>query len=138
MTYDEVEQLKVQVGRMDDLLTGTHKYTIVIMLHACIVVVQTKTLLGFFIDHRHGMLSKSKGQTLRVTGFTCIIQLGNPQSIPKEISDFAMKAAINFVDVSVQHSVYLAGRRDLREEIDSLQQKQLGIHYYTHSYSLHV
>ena len=50
-----------------------------------------------------------------------------PQSIPEEILDTAMKAAINFVGVSIQHAAYLAGRKDLQEEIGSLQQVQLGI-----------
>ena len=116
--YDEVEQLKAQVGCIDDPLTGTHKYTVVIM-HVLWLYKLKDSLVSVSII---GMLSKSKGQTLRVAvALHVLFNWEAPQSIPLEISDFAMKAAINFVDVSVQHATYLAGRRDLREEIDSLQ-----------------
>ena len=73
------------------------------------------------------MLSKSKGQILRVAvTLHVLVNWESPQSIPDEISDAAMKAAINVVDVCIQHSAYLAGRGDLQDEIENLQQIQLG------------
>ena len=77
-----------------------------------------------------GMLSKSKGQILRVAvALHVLFNWENPQSIPDEVSESAMKAAINLVDVSIQHAAYLAGRGELQEEIDRLQQIQLGIRF---------
>ena len=70
-----------------------------------------------------GMLTKSKGQILRVAvTLHVLFNWENPQSIPDEISDSAMKAAINVVDVCIQHSAYLAGKGDLQDD----QQIQLG------------
>ena len=61
-----------------------------------------------FIEEIHfdfciiGMLSKSKGLTLRVAmALHVSFNWETPQNIPEEISDSAMKAAINFVDVSI-------------------------------------
>ena len=94
------------------IYSDTHKCR-----NACIVVVQAKRLLGFCIT---GMLSKSKDQSLRVAvALHVLFNWETPQSIPEEISNSAMKAAINFVDVSIQHAAYLAGRKDFREEIES-------------------
>ena len=76
-----------------------------------------------------GMLSKSKGQTLRVAvALHVLFNWENPHNIPQEISDSAIKAAINFVDVSIQHAAYLAGRGELKEEVENLQRIQLGIY----------
>ena len=43
-----------------------------------------------------------------------------------EISLPALKAAVDFVDVCMQHAAYLGGRRDILEEVEHLHQIQLG------------
>ena len=73
------------------------------------------------------MLSKSKGEILRIAlTLQVLFDWENPQNIPDEISDAALKAAINFVDVCVQHAAYLGGRGELLEEIEHIHQIQLG------------
>ena len=90
---------------MDDLLTGTHKYAVVIM-HVLWLYKLKDSLVSVSII---GMLSKSKGQTLRVAvALHVLFNWETPQSIPEEMSDFAMKASINFVDVSVQHAAQVS------------------------------
>ena len=46
--------------------------------------------------------------------------------IPRIISDDALKAAISFVDLSIQHTAYLAGRGDITETTESIHQMQQG------------
>ena len=58
--------------------------------------------------------------------FHILFNWENPQNIPDEISDSALKAAINFVDVCIQHAAHLAGRGELQEEVEALHQIQLG------------
>ena len=45
-----------------------------------------------------------------------------PLEISKEISSDALKAAIHFVDICIQHSAFLAGRGDLQEAIENIHQ----------------
>ena len=40
-----------------------------------------------------------------------------PLAIPTVISDAAIKAAINLVDVCIQHAAFLAGRGDVEETV---------------------
>ena len=71
-----------------------------------------------------GMLSKSKGQILRIAiTMHVLFNWENPQDIPDEISLSSLKAA---VDVCMQHAAYLGGRRDIQEEVEYLHQIQLG------------
>lgn len=71
------------------------------------------------------MLSKSKGQILRIAATLHVLfNWENPKDIPQEISSDALKAAINFVDVCIQHSAYLGGRGDISEAINNLQKIQ--------------
>ena len=73
------------------------------------------------------MISKSKGQILRLAvAFHILFNWENPQNIADEISDSALKAAINFVYVCIQHAAYLGGRGELQEEVENLHQIQLG------------
>ena len=80
-----------------------------------------------------GMLSKSKGQILRVAATMHVLfHWEEPQNIPNEISDKALIASINFVDVCIQHAAYLAGRGEIQEAIDSFEKILSG----TSTYSL--
>ena len=65
-----------------------------------------------------GMLSKSKGQLLRVAAVMHV--LDNPTSIPQEISEAAVKAADSFVDLCLHHAAYLGGKGKLEEAIEDI------------------
>ena len=63
------------------------------------------------------MLSKSRGQVLRLAAFFNILfTLGNGHPTD-DVSDEAVKAAINFVKVTCQQTSYIAGRGVLEDEI---------------------
>ena len=67
------------------------------------------------------MLSKSKGQILRIAATLHVLfNLETPLSIPAVISDSAIKAAINLVDVCLQHAAFLAGRGEIDETIQDM------------------
>lgn len=73
------------------------------------------------------MLSKSKGQILRVAATMHVLfHWAKPQDIPSEISDNAIAAAINFVDVCIQHTAFLAGRGEVNEAIASVEKMLTG------------
>lgn len=58
-----------------------------------------------------GMLSKSRGQILRVAAVMhALFNLDTPLAIPDRISEAAIKAAKNFVELCNQHAAFLAGR----------------------------
>lgn len=74
------------------------------------------------------MLSKCKGQFLRVTG--CLHALfaidhstsgSEPlQAIPSVVSEASVKAALNFVNTCMNHTMYLCGRQNINSEIMDL------------------
>lgn len=66
------------------------------------------------------MLSKSKGQVLRVAAVLHVLFMNPPTSIPSTISTKAITAAQNFVDTCCQHAAFIAGRGLIDEEIDHL------------------
>ena len=69
-----------------------------------------------------GMLSKSKGQVLRVAAVLHVLfHMDSPLDIPTNISESAVKAADCFVDLCLQHAAYLGGRGNFQEAIDELQ-----------------
>ena len=71
--------------------------------------------------HSVGMLSKSKGQILRVSACLHVLfHIETPTNIPDVISTEAIKAAIDMVDVCLQHAAYLAGRGDINEMIQEM------------------
>ena len=64
-----------------------------------------------------GLLSKAKGQLLRVA--TCLhvlFKLETPDNIEVEISDQALLAATDFVDVCCDHASMITGRRCISDE----------------------
>lgn len=68
-----------------------------------------------------GMLSKSKGQILRVSACLHVLfHIGTPLDIPDTISDDAIKAAIDVVDVCIQHAAFLAGRGEISDIIEEI------------------
>ena len=67
------------------------------------------------------MLSKSKGQTLRVAAsLHLLFQLGESQDMTSIISEKAVSAAINFVQLCCQQTAYMAGRGDITEEVQTI------------------
>lgn len=65
-----------------------------------------------------GMLSKSKGQILRVAATLHVLfHIDTPLAIPSVIGEDAVKAAIDFVDVCIQQAAFLAGRGNVQEAI---------------------
>ena len=74
-----------------------------------------------------GMLSKSKGQILRVAACLHVLfadfnekEKGIPttfKDIPEEIDEKAIVAAQNYVEVCCQHIAFLAGRKTIDSEI---------------------
>ena len=76
------------------------------------------------------MLSKARGQILRITAVLHVLfHWKTPQEIPDILSESALKAAINFVDLCNKHAAILAGRGDIEEAIESVQHIQSGLVY---------
>ena len=73
-----------------------------------------------------GMLSKSKGQILRVAAVMHTLFQLKPLHddeaityiIDNEISLEALEAAIDFIQTSVQHAAYIAGRSTMAKEVE--------------------
>ena len=94
-----------------------------------VVLHATNTLTLKFVYmylHLLGMLSKSMGQILRVSVALHILfrvkhedPLQDP--LPDTISQDAIKAAINFVEVCCQHTAYISGRGQIENELELVQ-----------------
>lgn len=70
------------------------------------------------------MLGKSSGLTLRVAAVMHVaFHLKSPHDIPKQISQQALEAALDFVDVCCKHAAFMAGREEM---VDLIQQLQTG------------
>ena len=75
-----------------------------------------------------GMLSKSKGQVLRVAACLHVIFCeidaiegeSSVEAIPSTISKEAIIAAENFVGTCCQHAAFMAGRGKIEEEMSKL------------------
>jgi len=70
------------------------------------------------------MLSKSKGQVLRVAAVMHVLFHMSMPTIPSEISENAVKAADKFVDYCLQQAAYLGGRGDFQEAIHEIRRGQ--------------
>ena len=78
-----------------------------------------------------GILSKSKGLILRVAAVMHVMfHLENPNDLPNEISLNALEAAQDFVDMCCQHAAFMAGRGEIRDEIQQLQAGLFKCMYY--------
>ena len=119
--HDEVVKQLVTISCMDDLLSGMFEWTS--YLDDCLLMQRHNCE-----NYVHlGMLSKSKGQCLRVAATMHVIfNWKTPQNIPTVISDDALKAADNFVSMCVQHAAYLAGRGELSDAIENVHLLQQG------------
>ncbi len=67
------------------------------------------------------MLSKSHGQILRVAGVMHVLfHLEIPQTVSEKISEKALLAALDFVELRNQHAAFLAGKGLIEDEIEAL------------------
>ena len=77
-----------------------------------------------------GMLSKAKGQILRVAACLNVLfcdgefdennEMEVSPEIPLVITEKAIVAAQNMVDVACQHCIYIAGKSSISEELKRL------------------
>ena len=67
-----------------------------------------------------GMLSKAKGQVLRVAALMHLLFEGRGDEITTCIDEGSIKAAIDFVEVCCQHTAFIAGRGSIDDEIRQL------------------
>lgn len=100
------------------------------MVHATpilsVVLHATNTHTNIDILYFLGMLSKSMGQILRVSVALHIlfrVEREDPLQDPLSdtISQDAIKAAINFVEVCCQHTAYISGRGKIENELELMQ-----------------
>lgn len=65
------------------------------------------------------MLSKSRGEVFRLaTVMHMLFSIDSVNcSIPEEILEIALKAAVNFVQTACQQTAYIAGRETFQEEL---------------------
>jgi len=74
-----------------------------------------------------GMLSKSRGQILRIAAVLHVIfHVDTPHNIPLNIADSAITVAIEFVELCIQHVMYITGRGKVQAEVDSIHQELQG------------
>ena len=65
-----------------------------------------------------GMLSKSFGQSLRVSAAMHVLfHLDSAESLSSTITEAAIEAAIDFVEPCCQHTAYITGRGKFDEEV---------------------
>ena len=82
-----------------------------------------------------GMISKSKGQVLRLGAvFHALFNMDTPLDIPDVICDDALKAAFAFVNLCNQHTAYIAGRGSIPEAIVAFEEAQKGNNRVIHMY----
>ena len=91
------------------------------------LAVSTSCLHSIFV-HFIGMLSKAKGQVLRVAATLHVLfsdTVGEDGKIivtevAHTITPKAIVAARNFIDICCQHVAYTAGRGDIEDEIENI------------------
>lgn len=67
------------------------------------------------------MLSKSSGQILRVSASMHVLfNMDGENELPETISNMAIEAAIDFVEVCCQHTAYITGRGNIDEHLSLL------------------
>lgn len=66
------------------------------------------------------MLSKAMGQILRVSADMHILFNAESDDIPENISQMAIDAAIDFVEVCCQHTAFITGRGNIDEQLHDL------------------
>lgn len=69
------------------------------------------------------MLSKSRGQVLRIATILHMLFSVDSEQGPlnSEVSDMAVKAAVNFVQTACQQTAFIAGKGLIKEEVQGYQ-----------------
>lgn len=78
-----------------------------------------------------GMLSKSRGQVLRIaTIFHVLFCIDNEDDFTcaSEVSERAVKAAVNFVQTACQQTAFIVGKGLIQEEVQAYKIGMLCIH----------
>ena len=72
------------------------------------------------ISIQTGILSKSRGQVLRLTAVMhMLFNIDNvDQPLEEEVGELAVKAAVNFIQLACQQTAFIAGKGTLQEEMD--------------------
>ena len=92
------------------------------------VVIGQNHLKLFYLLLFVGMLSKSKGQILRVaTALHVLFHVGSYDSISGEITEEAIAASVNFVGLCCQQTAYMAGRGDINEDIQIIKASMFSV-----------
>lgn len=113
--FDEVQEDLQSIAGMDELLSGTYlKYNHIIILH---------NIINFFL----GMLSKSRGQVLRVAAVLHLLfHLNEDTPLPDNVTEEAVIAATNLVKVACQQTAFISGRKSLKEEVEKFDRGNRG------------
>lgn len=109
--FNKTQKKLEQIAAMDDLLSG-------------IIALQDTKLQYLYLCMTYllGMLSKSLGQIIRVSAAMHVLfHLESKETVPDIISDAAIEAAIDFVEVCCQHTAYITGRGNINQELEYLQ-----------------
>jgi len=70
----------------------------------------------------------SRGQILRIAAVLHVLfHLDTPHNIPLHIEENAVVAAIDFVELCIQHAMYITGRGKVQDEVDWIHQTLQGI-----------
>ena len=66
------------------------------------------------------MLSKSRGQVLKLaTVLHMLFAIDDPEEdLSQQLSENAVRAAINFVKLACQQTAYIAGKGELKDELE--------------------
>lgn len=123
--YDEVQEGLKSMAGMDQLLPGNMQLYVHRMFIKSAIRNVYKPLYNIphamfqFMYFLVGMLSKSRGQVLRIATILHMLFSINsePESLSTEISDIAVKAAVNFVKTACQQTAYIAGKGLISEEV---------------------
>ena len=79
------------------------------------------------------MLSKSRGHVLRLAvAFHVLFHLGKDNPVSVEVSEEAVKAAVDFVNISCQQTAFIAGRGPLQEEFERFKNNGIATMYSYH------
>ena len=120
--FDKVQEQLETISSLDELVTGetnqalSHRH----ISHDMHPAGASESCLNSYIHI--GMLSKSKGQILRVAAaFHVLFAMGTEEELPENISEEAIIAAIDFVGLCLQQTAFMAGRGEIAEDIQILE-----------------
>ena len=88
-------------------------------------------------DFLMGLLSKQKGQILRVSAvYNMLFTMDSGEEIKRDISEAAIKAAINFTSTCLDHTCLISGRKIVADVIASLTNTRKQFHFFCMHVSL--